>query len=33
VIFVGKISDEIKKWRWLDNNVKKEHKTEEEEVH
>jgi hypothetical protein len=28
-----KISDELKKWRWLDNNVREEHKREEEEVH
>jgi len=28
-----KISEELKKWRWLDNGVKEEHKKEEEEVH
>jgi hypothetical protein len=33
MIFMEKISDELKKWRWLDNNVKEDHKREEEEVH
>jgi len=28
-----KISDELKKWRWLDNNIEKDHKREEEEIH